>query len=97
MSQRTKVSVVVCLATFMAGLDLFIVNLAFPKIGRDFGDSSLATLSWVFTAFAIVYAALLVPAGRFADRTGRNGPSSSACRSSPSPRSPAPRRLRRAS
>jgi EmrB/QacA subfamily drug resistance transporter len=71
MSHRTKVSVVVCLATFMAGLDLFIVNLAFPKIGHDFGGSSLATLSWVLTAYAIVYAAMLIPAGLLADRTGR--------------------------
>lgn len=71
MSQRTKVSMVVCFATFMAGLDLFIVNLAFPSIGREFHGTSLATLSWVLTAYAIVYAALLVPAGRFADRTGR--------------------------
>jgi EmrB/QacA subfamily drug resistance transporter len=71
MSHRTKVSIVVCLATFMAGLDLFIVNLAFPRIGHDFGGSSLATLSWVLTAYAIVYAALLIPAGLMADRTGR--------------------------
>lgn len=71
MSQRAKVSIIVCLATFMAGLDLFIVNLAFPSIGRDFGGSSLATLSWVLTAYAIVYAALLIPAGLLADRTGR--------------------------
>jgi EmrB/QacA subfamily drug resistance transporter len=71
MSHRTKVSIVVCLATFMAGLDLFIVNLAFPSIGREFGESSLATLSWVLTAYTIVYAALLIPAGLLADRTGR--------------------------
>jgi EmrB/QacA subfamily drug resistance transporter len=71
MSQRAKVSAVVCLAAFMAGLDLFIVNLAFPRIGREFQGTSLATLSWVLNAYAIVYAALLVPAGRFADRTGR--------------------------
>jgi EmrB/QacA subfamily drug resistance transporter len=71
MSQRAKVSTVVCLAAFMAGLDLFIVNLAFPRIGQEFRGTSFATLSWVLTAYAIVYAALLVPAGRFADRTGR--------------------------
>jgi EmrB/QacA subfamily drug resistance transporter len=56
---------------FMAGLDLFIVNLAFPQIGREFHGTSLPALSWVLTAYAIVYAALLVPAGRFADRAGR--------------------------
>ena len=71
MPQRAKVSIVVCSAMFMAGLDLFIVNLAFPRIGREFHGTSLPALSWVLTAYAIVYAALLVPAGRFADRTGR--------------------------
>jgi EmrB/QacA subfamily drug resistance transporter len=71
MPQRAKVSIVVCSAMFMAGLDLFIVNLAFPGIGREFHGSSLPALSWVLTGYAIVYAALLVPAGRFADRAGR--------------------------
>jgi EmrB/QacA subfamily drug resistance transporter len=71
MSERAKVSAVVCLAAFMAGLDLFIVNLAFPRIGQEFRGTSLATLSWVLSAYAIVYAALLVPAGRIADQTGR--------------------------
>src|SRR5215472_6361268 len=71
MPRRAKVSIVVCSAMFMAGLDLFIVNLAFPQIGREFHGTSLAALSWVLSAYAIVYAALLVPAGRFADRTGR--------------------------
>jgi EmrB/QacA subfamily drug resistance transporter len=71
MSRRSRVGIVVCAATFMAALDLFIVNLAFPRIGRDFGGSSLSVLSWVLTAYAIVYAALLIPAGLLADRTGR--------------------------
>jgi EmrB/QacA subfamily drug resistance transporter len=71
MPQRAKVSIVVCSAMFMAGLDLFIVNLAFPQIGREFHGTSLPALSWVLTAYAIVYASLLVPAGRFADRAGR--------------------------
>jgi MFS family permease len=89
MPQRAKVSIVVCSAMFMAGLDLFIVTLAFPEIGREFHGTSLPALSWVLTAYAIVYAALLVPAGRFADRAAANGLSSSACLSSPPPRSSA--------
>ena len=32
---------------------------------------SLAALSWILNAYAIVFAALLVPAGRLADRVGR--------------------------
>jgi EmrB/QacA subfamily drug resistance transporter len=71
MTQPGRVLAVVSSAVFMASLDLFIVNIAFPDIARDFPDTSLAGLSWVLTGYAIVFAALLVPAGRFADRIGR--------------------------
>ena len=60
-------------AAFMASLDVFIVNVAFDAIGADFHGATLAQLSWVLSAYAIVYAALLVPAGRIADRYGRKG------------------------
>ncbi len=62
---------VLSLAAFMASLDLFIVNVAFPDIGRDFHGASLSNLSWVLNGYAIVFAALLVPMGRLADRYGR--------------------------
>ena len=55
----------------MVNLDLFIVNVALPSIGRTFGGANLASLSWVLNAYAIVFAALLVPAGRAADLIGR--------------------------
>src|SRR4051794_15229526 len=58
-------------AAFMASLDLFIVNVAFDDIGRDFHGVALSDLSWVLNGYAIVYAALLVPLGRLADRFGR--------------------------
>jgi EmrB/QacA subfamily drug resistance transporter len=71
MEKRWKVLLITSIGLFMASLDLFIVNLAFPSISADFGDASLSSLSWVLNAYAIVYAALLVPAGRIADRVGR--------------------------
>src|SRR4051812_17150085 len=71
MSQRARVATVVCVGVFMASLDLFIVNIAFPDLRADFPATSLAGLSWVLNAYAIVFAALLVPAGRWADRAGR--------------------------
>ena len=71
MQLRYRVLVIVSVATFMASLDLFIVNIAFPSIQRDFLGTSDATLSWVLGAYAIVTAALLVPAGRLADLLGR--------------------------
>ena len=61
------------LAAFMASLDLFIVNVALPAIGRSFAGSPLPALFWVLNGYAIVYAALLVPLGRLADRFGRKG------------------------
>ena len=64
---------VLSLAAFMASLDVFIVNVAFDEIGADFPGTTLSQLSWVLNAYAIVYAALLVPAGRIADRYGRKG------------------------
>jgi EmrB/QacA subfamily drug resistance transporter len=64
---------VLSLAAFMASLDLFIVNVALPDIGRDLQEPSLGNLSWILNGYAIVYAALLVPFGRLADRYGRKG------------------------
>jgi EmrB/QacA subfamily drug resistance transporter len=62
---------VVAAGIAMVNLDLFIVNVAIPSIGRAFGGAELSSLSWVLNAYAIVFAALLVPAGRAADRIGR--------------------------
>src|SRR3954464_209906 len=65
-----RVLLVTSAAVFMASLDLFIVNIAFPDIQADLGGTDTA-LSWVLNAYAIVLAALLVPLGRFADLVGR--------------------------
>jgi EmrB/QacA subfamily drug resistance transporter len=62
---------VLALAIFMSSLDLFIVNLAFPYIGKEYPGTSLGSLSWILNAYTIVFAAVLVPAGRWADRIGR--------------------------
>src|SRR5437588_5584958 len=67
------VLVIVCAGVVLASLDLFIVNVALPQMGRDFHvrASGLAGLSWVLNAYAIVYASLLVLFGRLADRFAR--------------------------
>jgi EmrB/QacA subfamily drug resistance transporter len=53
---------------------LVIASLAtlatFPDIGRTFDGASPAELSWVLNAYTIVFAALLIPAGKIADRVG---------------------------
>jgi EmrB/QacA subfamily drug resistance transporter len=67
----TAVVGVLSLAVFMSSLDLFIVNLAFPYIGREYAGTGLGSLSWILNGYTIVFAAVLVPAGRWADRVGR--------------------------
>ena len=71
LDRRWKVLLVTAVAVFMAFLDVTIVNVAFPSIRQAFPDTSLAGLSWVLNAYNIVFAALLVPAGRLADLLGR--------------------------
>jgi EmrB/QacA subfamily drug resistance transporter len=69
--QRWKVLLVTAVAVFMGFLDVTIVNIAFPDIEASFPHTSLAGLSWILNAYNIVFAALLVPAGRLSDRLGR--------------------------
>ena len=61
---------VVSAAAFLASLDLFIVNIAFPAIRADFPGSDLAQMSWVLNGYTVVYAAFLAVSGRVADRFG---------------------------
>jgi EmrB/QacA subfamily drug resistance transporter len=56
---------------FMAQLDLFVVNVALPAMGHSYRGASLTDLSWVLNAYTVVFAALLIPAGRLADHYGR--------------------------
>src|SRR5664280_1198793 len=61
---------VTALGAFMASLDLSIVNVAFPALERSFPHDAQASLAWVITGYSIVCGALLVVAGRTADRIG---------------------------
>jgi EmrB/QacA subfamily drug resistance transporter len=67
-----QVLVIVCAGVVLASLDLFIVNVALPRIARDFKGSNLGELSWVLNGYAIAYASLLVFFGRLADRYRRD-------------------------
>lgn len=60
------------LANVMALLDLFVVNVALHDIGAGLHyQSSLSDVAWVLNAYALFFGALLIPAGRFADKYGR--------------------------
>jgi EmrB/QacA subfamily drug resistance transporter len=71
MARRWQVLLVTSVAVFMSFLDVTIVNIAFPDIRASFPTAGLSQLSWILNAYAIVFAAALVPAGRLADRLGR--------------------------
>ena len=58
-------------AVYVVFLDATIVNIAFPAISADFSEVTRSQLSWVLNAYAVVFGALLVTAGRLADDHGR--------------------------
>jgi EmrB/QacA subfamily drug resistance transporter len=67
-SNRTLV--IASLATLATFLDTTILYVAFPDISRTFSSAGPSELSWVLNAYTIVFAALLIPAGKVADRVG---------------------------
>ena len=71
MSRRATIFAVTSLGVFTVYLDGTIVNIAFPAIHVTFAGVSAAQLSWVLNAYSIVFAALLLAAGQWADRLGR--------------------------
>ena len=71
------------IAVFLASLDATVLYVAFQDIHRTYPDASPGDLSWVINAYTIAYAALLVPAGRLADRYGRKRFFLGGCCSSP--------------
>lgn len=58
------------LGAFVVFLDTTIVNIAFQTISHSF-DTTAGHLAWVLNAYSLVFAAMLIPAGRVADRYGR--------------------------
>jgi EmrB/QacA subfamily drug resistance transporter len=71
LARRWQVLLVTSVGVFMSFLDVTIVNIAFPDIRASFPAAPISQLSWILNAYAIVFAAALVPAGRLADRLGR--------------------------
>ena len=58
------------LGVFVVFLDTTIVNIAFTTISSAF-HTTTGHLAWVLNAYSLVFAAVLIPAGRLADRYGR--------------------------
>ncbi len=59
-----------CMSLFIVGLDVTIVNVALPSIGREL-HAGVSGLQWTVDAYTLVLASLLMLSGSTADRLGR--------------------------
>src|SRR3984957_13984922 len=67
---RWRAFALLAVAFFMTIIDLTIVNVSLPTIGRDLRFSP-TSLQWVVTAYALTFGGLLLLGGRAADLLGR--------------------------
>jgi EmrB/QacA subfamily drug resistance transporter len=68
--RRWQALALVCVAFFMTVLDVSIVNVALPSIGKSLHFSATG-LQWVITAYAITFGGFLLLGGRAGDILGR--------------------------
>ncbi|MFZ1063739.1 MAG: MFS transporter [Acidimicrobiales bacterium] len=68
--RRVGVLLICSMSLLVVSLDVTIVNVALPSIGRDF-HASLSGLQWTVDAYTLVLASLLMLSGSTADRLGR--------------------------
>ncbi|HQU00786.1 MAG TPA: MFS transporter, partial [Acidimicrobiales bacterium] len=61
---------IACLAQFMVVLDVSIVNVALPTMGRDL-HFTVTSAQWVVNAYVLTFAGFLLLGGRAADLFGR--------------------------
>jgi MFS transporter, DHA2 family, methylenomycin A resistance protein len=67
--RKAWILLAVSLGQFLIQLDLTIVNVALPAIGRDLG-TSVSGLQWVVDGYNLALASLLLVGGRMGDRSG---------------------------
>jgi MFS family permease len=67
---RWRAFALLAVAFFMTIVDLTIVNVSLPTIGRDLHFSS-TSLQWVVAAYALTFGGFLLLGGRVADLLGR--------------------------
>ncbi len=67
---RWRAFAVLAVSYFMTIVDLTIVNVALPTIGRDLHFSE-SDLQWVVTAYGLTFGGFLLLGGRVADLLGR--------------------------
>ncbi|HTU39287.1 MAG TPA: MFS transporter [Acidimicrobiales bacterium] len=69
-NRRIGILLICSMSLLIVGLDVTIVNVALPSIGRDL-HASVSGLQWVVDAYTLVLASLLMLSGSTADRLGR--------------------------
>ncbi|MFG1808376.1 MFS transporter [Streptomyces sp. NPDC049040] len=69
-AHRWRAFSLLAVAYFMTAVDMLIVNVALPTIGRKL-DFAQADLQWVVTAYALTFGGFLLLGGRAADLLGR--------------------------
>jgi EmrB/QacA subfamily drug resistance transporter len=63
---------VLCLSLLVVGIDTSILNVAIPTLIREL-DATPAQLQWIVDSYVLVFAGLLLTAGKLGDRFGRKG------------------------
>ncbi|HTU29701.1 MAG TPA: DHA2 family efflux MFS transporter permease subunit [Solirubrobacteraceae bacterium] len=67
--QTTAVALAYVVAMFMAGMDMHIVNVALPTLGRDF-EAPLTSVQWTVIAYLLTLAVVIPASGWLGDRIG---------------------------
>jgi EmrB/QacA subfamily drug resistance transporter len=68
--RRMLVLAICCMSLLIVGLDVTIVNVALPSIGREL-HASVSGLQWTVASYTLVLASFLMLSGSTADRVGR--------------------------
>ena len=69
-NRRIGILLICSMSLLIVGLDVTIVNVALPSIGREL-HATVSGLQWTVDAYTLVLASLLMLSGSTADRLGR--------------------------
>jgi EmrB/QacA subfamily drug resistance transporter len=68
--RRYLILCICCMSLLLGAMDISIVNVALPSIGRDL-HASVSGLQWTIDGYSLVIASFLIMSGSTADRLGR--------------------------
>jgi len=68
--RRKQILLVLCLSLLVVVIDNTVLNTALPTLARVL-HAGTSSLQWIVDAYALCFAALLIPAGALGDRFGR--------------------------